>query len=283
MGYHITQIQKGTLGELSKVREEFEEAVDAHCQDNPVMLLLELADMLGAIEAVAAKYNITLADLVRMHEATKRAFTDGTRGPRNAAALEVSAELSQQDADDVKASTGIDVEAELTRLLNEELAKDPGYRARQEQFNRDVVAGLRHTYKRMQVPLDVSRLEVKHETPRPLSKWETNPCCEIPLGDALPCVLGTEEMSEEMLALVKAASVRAKESTQHALTAEEAERILAGLAGIPAAAAKRQEERRLEDISFENFFVTQQNAPITTGVLGALQGVQKRYSAGGLR
>ncbi len=46
------------------------------------MLLVELADLIGAIEGYCTKHNITLDDLITMKEATKRAFSDGTRTPR---------------------------------------------------------------------------------------------------------------------------------------------------------------------------------------------------------
>lgn len=79
MGYHNKVIPKGVLGEFSKIREEFLEAEDAIEQDNKVMILIELSDLLGAIEQYTAKYNITLEDLIIMKEATKRAFKDGSR------------------------------------------------------------------------------------------------------------------------------------------------------------------------------------------------------------
>jgi NTP pyrophosphatase (non-canonical NTP hydrolase) len=79
MGYHNKIIPKGVLGEFSKIREEFLEAEDAIEQNNKVMILIELSDLLGAIEQYTAKYNITLEDLIIMKEATKRAFKDGSR------------------------------------------------------------------------------------------------------------------------------------------------------------------------------------------------------------
>jgi hypothetical protein len=80
-GYHLTPIQKGTLGELSKIREELDEAFDAEKQDNPVMCLLELSDLLGAVECyLEAKHpSVTLNDLLTMSEATQRAFKKGHR------------------------------------------------------------------------------------------------------------------------------------------------------------------------------------------------------------
>lgn len=80
MGYHNTEIPKGVLGEFSKIEEEFLEAVDAQLQKNNLMTLLELSDLIGAIEQYAVqKHNITLADLITMKEATERAFKDGSR------------------------------------------------------------------------------------------------------------------------------------------------------------------------------------------------------------
>lgn len=37
IGYHVTSIKKGELGELSKVQEELDEAFDALKQNNPVI------------------------------------------------------------------------------------------------------------------------------------------------------------------------------------------------------------------------------------------------------
>jgi phosphoribosyl-ATP pyrophosphohydrolase len=79
MGYHKNKIEKGKLGEFSKIKEEFLEAQDAFEQDNKIMLLLELSDMLGAIEDFLKKYNINIDDLIKMKNATQSAFKDGTR------------------------------------------------------------------------------------------------------------------------------------------------------------------------------------------------------------
>ena len=82
-GYHKTEIQKGKLGEFSKIEEEFLEAKDALQQENPIMILLERSDMLGAIEHYIKKYNITLKDLAKMKSATQKAFEDGVRKPND--------------------------------------------------------------------------------------------------------------------------------------------------------------------------------------------------------
>lgn len=63
--WHVKSITKGTYGELSKIREELEEAYDAKEQDQPLMLLFELADIIGATGGVAAKYGLSLDDLVK--------------------------------------------------------------------------------------------------------------------------------------------------------------------------------------------------------------------------
>lgn len=80
MGYHIKKIKKGVLGYTSKIEEEYEEFFDALNQGNPVMALLELSDMLGAIEAYTMKYHsISLNQLIVMKNATESAFKDGSR------------------------------------------------------------------------------------------------------------------------------------------------------------------------------------------------------------
>lgn len=81
VGYHLTDIEKGNIGELSKVREELDEALDAEAQCCKVMLLVELSDMLGAIEAYLEKHipGVTLDDLRSMSDITRRAFRSGAR------------------------------------------------------------------------------------------------------------------------------------------------------------------------------------------------------------
>lgn len=79
MGYHKNKIERGIFGELSKIREEFEELQDAKSQNNKVMELVELSDILGAIEEYIKRYNLTLSDLIIMKDATKSAFEDGER------------------------------------------------------------------------------------------------------------------------------------------------------------------------------------------------------------
>lgn len=80
-GYHITQISKGVYGELSKVQEELDEAKDAEVQDVDIMILLELSDLVGAIEGYLEKHypDFSLAKLKAMSDVTKRAFRSGKR------------------------------------------------------------------------------------------------------------------------------------------------------------------------------------------------------------
>lgn len=80
-GYHLAKIAKGELGELSKVKEEIEEALDAQDQKAEVMVLVELSDAIGAIEAYLARHHptISIEDLLRMAAITKRAFDHGRR------------------------------------------------------------------------------------------------------------------------------------------------------------------------------------------------------------
>lgn len=82
MTYHKRQIKKGTYGEISKVTEEYEELLDAVEQDNKVMMLVEVSDLLGAIQEfinVQFKGTLTLTDILKMTEATKKAFESGHR------------------------------------------------------------------------------------------------------------------------------------------------------------------------------------------------------------
>ncbi len=79
MGYHKRKIERGTYGEFSKIKEEIEELLDAHEQDNRILEIIELTDLLGAIEAYVQKNNLTLPQLIAMMELTKKAFKDGDR------------------------------------------------------------------------------------------------------------------------------------------------------------------------------------------------------------
>lgn len=82
MGYHVKAIPRGKYGEFSKIEEEFLEAKDALEQGNKIMALLELSDLVGAIEAYAKKFNMSLDEVLKMKNATQKAFEDGTRTPK---------------------------------------------------------------------------------------------------------------------------------------------------------------------------------------------------------
>ena len=83
MGYHTRKIERGVFGETSKIREEYEEFCDASEQGNTVMKLVELCDLIGAIEAYTMKkHNISLNELLKMKDATKSAFEEGERQSR---------------------------------------------------------------------------------------------------------------------------------------------------------------------------------------------------------
>lgn len=84
MGYHEMDIPPGQLGERSKVVEEITELLDAVTQDNPVMALVEMADIIGALELHLEKYHpsITLQDLITMKDRTRHAFESGARPSR---------------------------------------------------------------------------------------------------------------------------------------------------------------------------------------------------------
>jgi hypothetical protein len=79
--YHLADIVKGELGELSKVREEIEEAIDAEQQNCDIMVLVELSDVIGAIDMYLQRKHptITLESLRVMSAITQRAFKSGGR------------------------------------------------------------------------------------------------------------------------------------------------------------------------------------------------------------
>lgn len=80
MGYHKRKIDKGVLGEFSKIQEEIEELQDAAEQENKVLILVELTDLIGAIQAYTeTKYNIGLNDLMKFNKLTQEAFREGKR------------------------------------------------------------------------------------------------------------------------------------------------------------------------------------------------------------
>ena len=85
MGYHLSKINRGNYGEFSKIKEETEELEDSIKQNNKIMQLVELSDLIGAIEGFLNNNfaGIYLEDLIIMKDATKKSFKDGTRKSRN--------------------------------------------------------------------------------------------------------------------------------------------------------------------------------------------------------
>jgi len=79
MSYHVNKIPKGKLGEFSKIEEEFLELKDANEQNHNILQICELADLVGAIEEYAKKFNLTLDDVIKMKQSTKEAFENGDR------------------------------------------------------------------------------------------------------------------------------------------------------------------------------------------------------------
>jgi phosphoribosyl-ATP pyrophosphohydrolase len=59
-GYHINIINKGIIGECSKIIEEIEEVIDAEKQKSKIMILVELSDLLGAILLYIQKYELNI-------------------------------------------------------------------------------------------------------------------------------------------------------------------------------------------------------------------------------
>ncbi len=78
-GYHLTTIPKGILGEISTLEEELLELKDAEQQQSKIMMLVELADLYGAIEEYVKKQHLTMKDLKKFSQITKRAFKNGRR------------------------------------------------------------------------------------------------------------------------------------------------------------------------------------------------------------
>lgn len=79
MGYHKIKIEKGEIGEFSKIREEFEELQDAVGQGDSLLTLCELSDLFGAMEAYIKRWNLTMEDLKSFSDKTKEAFKEGSR------------------------------------------------------------------------------------------------------------------------------------------------------------------------------------------------------------
>lgn len=80
MSYHKTHIEKGILGEFSKIQEEINELIDAIEQEDKILQICELTDLIGAIESFSeTKFNLSLSDLIKFSNKTKNAFKSGKR------------------------------------------------------------------------------------------------------------------------------------------------------------------------------------------------------------
>lgn len=80
MSYHLIEINKGILGEFSKIKEEYEELTDAYLQEDKILQICELTDLIGAIEEFSiSKFNLTLKDLIKFSNKTKSSFQEGKR------------------------------------------------------------------------------------------------------------------------------------------------------------------------------------------------------------
>lgn len=75
------EIPKGEVGESSKLLEEVLELQDAESQQAGIMALVELSDLVGAIEHYLERHHpdTSLDDLVTMAHITRRAFENGRR------------------------------------------------------------------------------------------------------------------------------------------------------------------------------------------------------------
>ena len=80
-GYHLAKIQKGVLGKSSKIQEELDELKDAEKQQSKILALVELSDMIGAINVYLEDNHpgTSIYDLINMADITRRAFENGHR------------------------------------------------------------------------------------------------------------------------------------------------------------------------------------------------------------
>lgn len=81
VGYHLALIPKTKdIGSAEKIIEEYEEWLDSVAQKTKVMELVELSDLIGAIDLYIKKqYNMSINDLIAFSNITQRAFINGTR------------------------------------------------------------------------------------------------------------------------------------------------------------------------------------------------------------
>jgi len=80
-GYHLTNIDRGEVGEPSKIVEEALELADAHRQGVRIMSQLEMSDVYGALDRYREKHHpdLDIKDIRAMYNVTRRAFENGQR------------------------------------------------------------------------------------------------------------------------------------------------------------------------------------------------------------
>ena len=74
--YHLATFPKGELGEISKIQEELDELKDSANQGSKVMELVELSDLIGAVEMYLEKHHpgTKLLDLKVFSDITRRSY-----------------------------------------------------------------------------------------------------------------------------------------------------------------------------------------------------------------
>lgn len=77
--YHTKPIIKGKLETISKIEEEVMELKDAFEQKDQILQLCELSDLIGAIEEYAQTLGISIEDIIKFKNKTKKAFEKGIR------------------------------------------------------------------------------------------------------------------------------------------------------------------------------------------------------------
>jgi hypothetical protein len=80
-GYHLVDIPRGEVGEVSKIIEEAHELLDAHNQGIRIMTQIEMSDLYGALDRYRERYHpeLSFEDLDDMYRVTRRAFDNGRR------------------------------------------------------------------------------------------------------------------------------------------------------------------------------------------------------------
>lgn len=72
--FHVMPVRQGTYGELSKIQEELDEALDAETRGQKLLLMIELSDIIGAVAGVAERHGYSLDDLIQFSELRRNVF-----------------------------------------------------------------------------------------------------------------------------------------------------------------------------------------------------------------